>query len=417
MKHLSYRENELYIDSVKVMDIADEMFTPFYVYAKSAILGRIAEFKEVFEPLDPIISYAPKALDNINILRVMLNEGLYLSAISYGEFHKALIAGFPQKQIIFGGPGKSDEEITKALYEKPLFIQTGSIFELEALKDATETKKVVQDIGLRLNLGIDPKVHPYWSEGGKESKFGLSADMFERALTIISNAPGLKLKSIGAHLGSQVTKIDPFVDQANKLVDLFLQAKAGGHNIEFINMGGGYSIDYEEGESIALDELAAKLIPVLKEADGKVIFEPGRFLVADSGLLITQVLGVKQAGEITFVIVDAGTNDLPGPALFESYHEAVPVVIHEGDEITADIVGPVSGSGDYLGLSRPMVRPRRGEFLAFLNAGAYCSTMASNFNSRRRAAEVLVEEEDFTVIRHRESWDDLNKSDVLDLGN
>jgi len=416
MKHLSYRENALFIDSVNALDITEEMFTPFYVYSKSAILRRISEFKEAFEPLNPVIAYSAKALDNINILRIMLEHDLYLAVVGFGGFTKAIVAGFPKDRIIFGGPGKTDEEITKGLYEKPFLFQIGSIFELEVLKQISGEKKTRQNIGLRLNLGIDPDVPSYFSEGISESKFGIDIGSFEQALAIIADSPWLKLKAVGAHLGSQITTIDPFVEEANALIDNFLQAQAAGHQVEFINMGGGFSIDYEEGEALDINELAAKLIPIFKEVDAQVIFEPGRLLVGDSGLLITRVLGVKPAGNLTFIFVDAGMNDLIRPSLYEAYHEAVPLVIRDGEEITANIVGPVSGTRDFLGLERPLVKPLRGEFLAFLNAGAYCSTMASNYNSRRRAAEVLVDNDDFTVIRHRETWEDLYKNDVLDSG-
>jgi diaminopimelate decarboxylase len=222
------------------------------------------------------------------------------------------------------------------------------------------------------------------------------------------------LKAVGAHLGSQITTIEPFIEEANALIDNFLQAQAAGHQVGFINIGGGFSIDYEEGEALDIKELAAKLIPIFKEVDAQIIFEPGRFLVGDSGLLITRVLGVKPAGNLTYIFVDAGMNDLIRPSLYEAYHEAVPLAIRDGEEITANIVGPVSGTRDFLGLERPLVKPQRGEFLAFLNAGAYCSTMASNYNSRRRAAEVLIENDDFTVIRHRETWEDLYRNDVLE---
>ena len=414
MKHLSYRDNELFIDSVKALDITDEMFTPFYVYSKSAIQRRISEFKEAFEPLNPIIAYSSKALDNINILRIMLEHDLYVMVVSFGGLTKAVATGFPKDRIIFDGPGKTDEEITKGLYEKPFLFQIGSLFELDVVRQISGEKKSRQNIALRLNLGIDPHVHPYFSEGIPESKFGIDVAGFEQALAMITDSPWLKLKAIGAHLGSQITTIEPYVEEANALIDYFLQAQAGGHQLEFIDVGGGFSIDYEEGEALDIRELAAQLIPIFKEVDARIIFEPGRFLVGDSGLLITRVLGVKPAGNLTFVFVDAGMNDLIRPSFYEAYHEAVSLVIREGDEITADIVGPVSGTGDFLGLGRPLVKPKRGEFLAFLNAGAYCSSMASNYNSRRRAPEVLIDNDDFTVIRHRETWEDLYRNDVLE---
>ncbi len=414
MKHLSYRNNELYIDDVKALDIADEMFTPFYVYSKAAILNRINEFRSAFEPIDPVIAYSTKALSNIKILRIFLDEGLHVHVPSYGDFTRAKVAGFKPEQIIMGGPAKTSEEMTKAAYEKPFLIQLDAMFEIETLKEITEEKKTVQNIGLRLSLGPDHGERPYWAEGPTESKFGLTRNNYERALDVISQSPGLKLKSIGVYLGSRISSIDPYIEGANALVDLFLQAQAAGNEMEYINMGGGFGIDYEEGESFAISDLAGEIIPILKEIDGKVIFEPGRFLVADSGMLITQVLGVKTAGDLTYVYVDAGMNDILRPSIFETYHEAVPLIIREGEEITADISGPLSDPGDVIGLSRPMIKPRRGEFLAFLNTGAYASCMASNYNGRRRAAEVIIENDDFTVIRNRENWADLYKDDILD---
>ncbi len=414
MKHLSFRENELYIDGVKALDITDEMFSPFYVYSKSAILGRISSFKNAFEGLDPIIAYSAKALGNITILGLIRDEGLHIQVSSLGELHRALAAGLSAERIIFGGPCKTDEELSKAIYKKPMLIQVGSLFELEALKKITEEKKSRQNIGLRLNLGIDAGVPPYWAQGNVESRFGINPASYERALKIISEAPGLKLKSVGAHLGSQITSVEPYLEEANALVDLFLQAKANGLEVEYLNIGGGFSIDYEAEEALDINDLATQIVPVLKEVDGKIILEPGRFIVGDSGLLVTQVMGVKSAGDLSYVFVDAGINDLIRPALYEAYHEVVPLLIREGEEITADIVGPLAESIDTLGLARPIVKPRRGEFLAFLNAGAYCSSMASNYGGRRRAAEVLVDEDDFTIIRHRETWEDLYRNDVVD---
>jgi len=414
MKHLSYKKNELHIDGVKALDMTDEMFSPFYVYSKDAILGRISDFKQAFAELDPVIAYSAKALSNLNVLKLMNDEGLHIHVSSLGELFKAKAAGIDYKKVIFSGPAKTDEELTKAIYEKPLLIQVGSIFELEALKKITEKKRTTQNIGLQLNLGIDPGVAPCWSQSTADSRFGINKDTYERALTIISEAPGIKLKCVSSNLGTQITSLKPYVEEANILVDLFLQAKAKGLEVEYLGIGGGFSIDYETGDALDINELAAKIIPVLKEVDGKIIMEPGRFLVGGSGLLITQVLGVKTAGDVTYVFVDAGMNDLMHRPLFDAYHEVVPLVIREGEEITADIVGPIPETLDLLGQSRPIVKPRRGEFLAFLNAGAYCSSMASNYCGRRRAAEVFIEGDDFTVIRNRESWDDLYRNDVTD---
>ncbi len=414
MKHLSYKKNELHIDGVKALDITDEMFSPFYVYSRDAILNRISAFKGAFAELDPVIAYSAKALSNLSVLKLMNGEGLHIHVSSLGELFKTKAAGIKSKQVIFSGPAKTDEELTKAIYEKPLLIQVGSIFELEALKKITGKKRTTQNIGLQLNLGIDPGVAACWSQSKVDSRFGINKDTYERALTIISEAPGIKLKCVCSNLGTQITSIEPYVEEANILVDLFLQAKAKGLEIEYLGIGGGFSIDYETGDAPDINELAAKIIPVLKEVDGKIIMEPGRFLVGGSGLLITQVLGVKTAGDVTYVLVDAGMNDLMHRTLYDAYHEVVPLVIREGEEITADIVGPTPDSLDILGLSRPIVKPRRGEFLALLNAGAYCSSMASNYCGRRRAAEVLIEGDDFTVIRNRESWDDLYRNDVVD---
>jgi diaminopimelate decarboxylase len=414
MKHLSYRKNELYIDDVKALDIAEEMYTPFYVYSGAAIQGRIAEFKSAFEAIDPIIAYSTKALSNINILKIFLDTGFHAHIPSFGDFCKAKAAGFKPERIIVGGPAKTNEEMSKAVYAKPFLLQIGALFELEMLKEITEKKRAVQNIGLRLSLGPDHGEKPYWAEGPTGSKFGLSVGTFERALDIINQSPGLKLKSIGVYLGSRIPSTAPYVESANALVDLFLQAQAAGNKVEYINMGGGFGIDYEEGESFAIADLANEIIPILKEIDGKIIFEPGRFLVGDSGLLITQVLGVKTVGDLTYVYVDAGMNDLLRPSIYETYHEAVPLVIREGEEITADIAGPLYDPADVIGIARPMIKPRRGEFMAFLNVGAYSSSMASNYNGRRRAAEVLIETDDFRVIRNRENWEDLYKDDILD---
>ena len=341
------------------------------------------------------------------ILSLLAREGIGVDIVSGGELYRALKAGFPPDRIVYAGVGKTDAEIRYALEEGILAFNVESLPELEVINEIAGQMGETAPVGLRINPDVDAKTHPHISTGLKESKFGISSARALESFKRASEMPHLRVIGIDAHIGSQITTVAPFVESAEKLSLIVASLRCEGIALQYMDIGGGLGIPYHEEEPPEPSEWVEAVLPAVKSSGLKVIFEPGRALVGNAGILVVQVLYVKEAEHKTFVIVDGGMNDLIRPSLYSAYHEIWPVARTDGERIVADVVGPICEPTDFFAKDREMPRPKRGDLLAVMSAGAYGFSMSSNYNARPRAAEVLARDDRFTVIREREGYEDL----------
>ena len=421
MDHFNYKDGQLFCENVPAETIAREVGTPAYVYSKATLLHHYRQVADSFAPIDPTICFSIKSSGNIHLCRVLAEAGCGFDVTSGGELYRALQAGGDPKKIIYAGVGKTDDEIRMA-------IDSGiAAFNIESEAEIENIDKVAGEMGkkaigaIRINPDVDPKTHAKTTTGTKETKFGVDIERAERVFEQYKNLSNLRIAGVHVHIGSPVYEIQPYVDAVNKMTALIEKLKAKGHPIEWLDLGGGFAVDYKKpGQALPVTEHAKALVPLLKGKDYRIALEPGRYMVGNAGILLTKVLYRKQGGTKKFVIVDAGMNDLIRPTLYESFHFVWPVKPGEGNVIktrdeafvphngeTVDVVGPICESGDYLAKDRPLPVTRRGDLLAVFTAGAYGFAMASNYNNRPRAPEVLVDGDTYKVIRRRETYEDL----------
>jgi len=407
MHQFNYVGNELYCEQVPVKKIAEEVGTPAYIYSSSTLRSHYSAFDSAFAEVPHMVCFAVKANSNLSILGLFAKEGSGADIVSGGELFRALKAGIDPQKIVFAGLGKTGEEIAYALRSNVLMFNVESPLELKKINEVAGGLGLKARVALRVNPDIDPKTHPYISTGLKKSKFGIDIKQALQEYQLASALPHIEVVGIHKHIGSQITEIKPFVAAMEKILDLVARLKEEGIRIKYIDAGGGLGIRYSEEEPPHPRDLGAALLPMIKGLDCTLIFEPGRVIVGNAGILVTQVLYLKSSEVKNFVIVDAGMNDLIRPSLYDAHHEILPVRKRQAAGIMADIVGPICESGDFLAKDRKMLRPEPGEYLAVMSAGAYGFTMSSNYNSRPRSAEVLVEGDQYRVIRKRESYEDL----------
>ncbi len=347
------------------------------------------------------------------MLRLLGREGAGADIVSGGELFRALHAGIDPHKIVYAGVGKRRDEIEYALKVGILMFNVESGEELLALDRAAEEMRTVAKIALRVNPNIDPKTHAYISTGLKENKFGIP---IEQALEFYQIAKGLtnvEVVGVHQHIGSQITEVQPFVDALEKLVGFVRELRSAGTTIQYINIGGGLGITYKDETPPLPKDVAQAIRPLLKDCGCTIVMEPGRAIVGNAGILVTSALYRKSSGEKRFLIVDAGMNDLIRPSLYEAYHDIRPVVESAGAEMVFDVVGPICESGDFLAKDRKMPEVRQGDLLAVMSAGAYGFSMSSNYNSRPRAAEVIVKGNDYYIVRERETYNDLIKGEKV----
>ncbi|MDE3056436.1 MAG: diaminopimelate decarboxylase, partial [Bacteroidota bacterium] len=349
----------------------------------------------------------------LNVCRILYTAGSGVDCNSGGEFFRALKAGVDPRKIIFTGVGKTEEEMLMVLQHDIMMIKVESFEELNVLNNVAASLKKIAPIGIRINPDVDAKTHPYISTGLSENKFGIEASQALKAYERAASFPNLRVVGIDMHIGSQITQVEPFVEACRKMAELATELERRGITLQHFDIGGGLGVSYNDNDSPTPRHYAEALIPVLKNIGRKILFEPGRFLTANAGILLTKVLYTKQNKKKNFIIVDAAMNDLLRPSLYNAFHEIKPVKKTKNETITADIVGPVCESGDFLAKSREIQTSGRGELLAVMSAGAYGFVMSSNYNSRRRAAEVIVDGAKFFIARERETFDDLVKNEHL----
>ena len=399
------QHNALYLEGVKLADLAAQHGTPLFVYSKAAMLSALAAYQRGFAGRNARICYAMKANSSLGVLQVFAQAGCGFDIVSGGELERVIAAGGDPRKVIFSGVGKTRAEMRQALQAGIACFNVESDAELEVLSEVAHAMGLRAPVSIRVNPNVDAKTHPYISTGLKGNKFGVAHEQALRTYQRAASLPGLQVVGIDCHIGSQITEATPYLDAMDRVLDLVDAIEAAGIAIAHIDFGGGLGINYNGDTPPAADALWAQLLAKL-DARGygqrQLMIEPGRSLVGNAGVCLTEVLYLKPGEQKNFCIVDAAMNDLPRPAMYEAFHQIVPLAPRAGDSVCYDVVGPICESGDWLGRDRPLV-VQAGDVLAVLSTGAYCMAMASNYNTRGRAAEVLVDGTQAHVIRRRES--------------
>ncbi len=424
MHSFYYRQGKLYCESTDLALLAEQHATPLYVYSEQTILDHYRRLNSALEPLDREICYAVKANSNLAILRILAEEGAGFDIVSGGELYRIITAGGDPAKCTFAGVGKTREEIAYALYNNIGSFNIESEEELLAIDEVASSLDLKAPIAVRVNPDVDAKTHKYISTGKSENKFGIGLDRVEAVYEMAAGLNHLELKGLQMHIGSQITEPKPFADAIDKIVPVarHLRDRFG---IQFFSIGGGIGIVYQgslesgervwwqkqENQAMSIEEYAGAIVPRLQSLRMRVLLEPGRFLVGNAGVLLTRVLYRKETPNKVFIIVDVGMNDLIRPALYQGYHEIVPLN-ETGNMIRADVVGPVCESGDFIALDREVADVKAGDLLAIMSAGAYGFSMASNYNSRPLPAEVLVHGKTDQLIRRRQNYADLVQLEV-----
>ncbi|MBI4644680.1 MAG: diaminopimelate decarboxylase [Deltaproteobacteria bacterium] len=404
MHHFHYQNSELYCEGVPVKDIAARVGTPFYLYSSATLSHHYRVFDGAFEGFPHVVCFAVKANANLAILRLLARQGAGADIVSGGELHRALKAGVDPAKIVYSGVGKRPEEIRAALKAGILLFNLESSQELGEINRIAGRLRLKARVGLRINPDIDPRTHPYISTGLKKNKFGIDIERAYQDYLRARELPHLEVIGVACHIGSQITEVEPFVDALERLKELIHRLEKAGIPIRYLDLGGGLGIRYDQEEPPHPHEYGGKIVERLRDLKVTLILEPGRVLVGNAGILVTKVLYTKESKAKNFIIVDAGMNDLARPSLYGSYHGIRSVVKRPRPRVKASLVGPICESGDFLAKDREMAAFQPGELVAVMSAGAYGFSMSSNYNARPRVAEILVQDQEFYVIRKRETY-------------
>ena len=420
MDHFVYRDRTLFCEDVPVPELAETYGTPLYVYSQATLLHHLKQIQTAFAPANPIICYSVKTNANLSICKLMADHGSGFDVTSGGELYRALKAGSKGSKIFFAGVGKTSAEMRYGLENDVFAFNVESEQEMLALADVAKSMGKVAPVALRINPNLPPKTHAKTDTSVKGVKFGLDIDtVLEFSRRLVGN-PHLHLKGLHMHLGSPILSADPYREGAAKGLALIREFRAQGHDIRYLNMGGGFGIHYRKQEALPAQAFADAILPAVKESGCQLVLEPGRFIAGNAGILLGRVVFTKESGGKHYIIQDAAMNDLIRPTLYDSFHRIWPVqpgsaVPERPDDyeveipgtFAQDVVGPVCESGDFLAKGRNLPEVKRGDLLAVFSAGAYGMAMSSNYNSRVRAAEVLVTGRTHRLIRRRETFRDL----------
>lgn len=404
MHHFQYRDDHLYAEDVDLTALAGKVGTPFYVYSAATLRRHVRVMREAFKGIDTLVAYAMKANSNQAVIKLIASEGAGADVVSGGELERAIAAGVPPNRIVFSGVGKTFAEMRRALEIGIKCFNLESEPELERLSDVAVSMGMTAPVSVRINPDVDAGTHAKISTGKAENKFGIPFARAREVYARIAALPGVRAVGVDMHIGSQITDMTPFDNAFALLAQLVRDLKAAGHDIRHADVGGGLGIPYHHDEDAppappAYAEIVRKHIGPLGVS---LVLEPGRLIVGNAGILVTKVEYVKEGGK-TFVIVDAAMNDLIRPTLYEAHHDIQPVVHSNLAQITADVVGPVCETGDFIAQDRKMEGVKEGDLLAVMSAGAYGAVMASTYNSRPLVPEVLVDGDKWHVIRPRKS--------------
>jgi diaminopimelate decarboxylase len=420
MDYFNYKNGRLLAENVDVEEVAAEVGTPVYVYSKATFIDHLQKIQKAYSQPGTTICYSVKACGNINILKFMADAGSGFDIVSGGELYRVRQASGDCSKVVYAGVGKTDKEIIEALNADIGYFNIESEAEMENLIRLAKQEGKQPKAALRVNPDVDPRTHTYTTTGKKETKFGVDIERAKKVFADYGSSDAVELCAIHIHLGSAGRTVEPYVEAIEKVLALIDQLRSDGFTIEALDIGGGYGADYITAESPTAADYAAAIVPLLKGRNLKLILEPGASIAANAAILVTQVLYLKKGGAKKFVIVDAGMNDLIRPPLYDAFHFIWPIKVDEkfvprrrdrdlqlpGTEVV-DVVGPVCESADFFAKDRVLPPVKRGDLLSIFTAGAYGFSMSSNYNARSRPAEVLVDGSKFTLIRKRETYEDL----------
>jgi len=416
MHYFKFKGNNLYCEDLKIKDLASRFGTPLYVYSARTACEHLAKLRSAFATFKPLICYSVKANSNLSLLKLLVSCGAGLDIVSGGELYRAKKIKCLPKKIVYASVGKTDQEIKDAVNYGILMFNIESIAELRRIGSVAKELKKKVCVALRFNPDVDPKTHKYVTTGKKETKFGMDYKTIKEIFHASHNYPNLIIAGLHMHIGSQITQGKPFIDAIKKAKKLIKNLGPLAKSLKYLNVGGGLGIVYDKEKPQTAKEFSKKISPLLKSINLKIVFEPGRFIIGNAGILVTKVIYTKEAYKKRFIIVDAAMNDLLRPSLYDAYHKIVEVENIQRkpskNKNRADVVGPICESGDFLGKDRDLDL-KDGKYLAVLGAGAYGFSMSSNYNSRRRPAEILVRGNRAYLIRKREDFKDLTKGELI----
>lgn len=409
MHHFDYKNGEMYCEERSLRSIADMVGTPSYVYSRATFVRHFDHLDKALGCIDHVICFAVKANSNLSVLSILGDMGSGADVVSGGELCRAMEAGMPADKIVFAGNGKTETELELAVERGIMMVNVDSKGELCLLERVAKRVGKVAPVALRVNPNVDPKTHPYISTGLKKNKFGVAIDRAVECYRHAAASPHLEIVGMHSHIGSQITEVGPFVDSVSKLADLAVQLRDEGINLQYIDLGGGIGITYDDENPPTYESYAEAIAPHVERAGCALVVEPGRSIAGNAGILLTKVLYVKRGETKTFVVVDAAMNDLMRPVLYDSFHAVVPVKECAGtaETFTVDVVGGICETGDFLARDRNMPVVAEGDLLAIMSAGAYGSSMSSTYNSRPLAAEVLVDGSDAEIVRRRQTFEEM----------
>jgi diaminopimelate decarboxylase len=413
MHDFKFRNGELHCEDVRVRDVATQVGTPFYLYSHNTLRDHFTKIQKAFAPVKPLICFAMKSNDNLAVLRTLANLDAGFDIVSGGELKKALRTGVSPNKIVFASVGKTEEEITDAINAGILLFNVESLPELEEIHRIAQKMNKRPKVALRINPDVKALTHAKITTGTLKNKFGIDLQTARKILKSAAKYPGVQLSGLHIHIGSQITTRAPFLKAMAKVLEFLDVLKKDGVALEYLDIGGGMGIIYKDEQPQTAQDFADAVLPYLQKTGLKIIMEPGRFIVGNAGILVTRVLYLKDNGFKKFLIVDAGMNDLIRPALYDAYHEIVPVMETKVRKVKMDIVGPICESADFFGKDRQFPVLSKGDLIAVMSAGAYGYVMASNYNVRGRPPEVMVKGGQFEVAKQRETFDDLMRGETV----
>ena len=415
MDHFNYRDGQLYAEDVSVAEIAASVGTPFYVYSTATLVRHFQLFDDALDGMDHCICYAMKAASNQAILKTLGNLGAGMDVVSGGEYRRAISAGIPPEKVVFSGVGKTLEEITLALQNGIRQFNVESDSELEQISATASSMNKIAPIAIRINPDVDAQTHEKIATGKAENKFGIPISRARDVYSKASKMPGISIVGIDLHIGSQLTDLEPFQKAYQKLADLTQILRQDGHKIKRLDLGGGLGIPYEKNKSAPpLPVEYGKMVrKVLGHLDCEIEIEPGRLIVGNAGILVSSVIDVKNGDNRNFLILDAAMNDLIRPAMYDAYHDIIPIKQISSPEAVYDVVGPVCETGDTFAKKRTMPELSKNDLVAFRSAGAYGAVMSSEYNTRPLIPEVMVNTNKFSIIRKRPSYQEIIERDII----
>lgn len=412
MDYFNYKNGELFAEDIAVSEIAKQVGTPFYCYSSATLERHYNVFANAFKDVKATIYFAVKANSNLSVLKTLANLGAGGDCVSGGEIRRCLAAGISAKKIVFSGVGKTKEELRFALENNIGQINVESYEELESLNEVANQMQIKAPIAFRINPDVDAGTHEKIATGRKEDKFGIAWDQVHDIYEKASKMDGIKIQGVATHIGSQLTSLEPFKNAFTKIVGLVKELKAKGHKITHLDLGGGLGIPYKEQEIPSPADYAAMTIETVKELDCELGFEPGRLICGNAGILVASVIYLKQTGHRNFLVIDAAMNDLIRPTLYDAHHEII-AVKEAKNNLEMDIVGPICETGDVFAKNRKLPKLAPDDLVAIRSCGAYGAVMASEYNTRPIIPEVLVSGDKFSVIRKRETYDDILARDSI----